>query len=110
MFDRVAIAFGAMVFGCGAGLVIGIPLSLIVGAFTSGASSAGALVFWKVPILLGLIFGVVGFISPRFAADWRGNLWVGRRLCLAWFWRSLGTIACLQRVSPTAFGRNQRLG
>lgn len=77
LFDRVAIAFGAMVLGCGAGLVVGLPLLFIVGAFTSDASSIGALVFWKIPILLGLIAGVVGFISPRFAADWLGKLWKG---------------------------------
>ena len=77
LFDRVAIAFGGMVLGCGAGLVVGLPLLFVVGAFTSDASSIGALVFWKIPILLGLISGVVGFISPRFAADWLGRLWKG---------------------------------
>jgi hypothetical protein len=88
LLDRVAIGFGAMVLGCGAGLVVGLPLLFIVGAFTSDASSTGALVFWKVPILLGLVSGVVGFISPRFSADWLGNLWKG----VVNVWRGFGGV------------------
>ena len=88
LFDRVAIAFGAMVLGCGAGLIVGLPLLFIVWAFTSEVSSTGALVFWKLPILLGLISGVVGFISPRFAADWLGNVWKG----VVYVWRGFGGV------------------
>ena len=88
VFDRVAIAFGAMVLGCGAGLVVGLPLLLIVWAITSDASSIGALVFWKVPIVLGLVSGVVGFFSPRYAADGLGSLWKG----VVNVWRGLGGV------------------
>ena len=88
LFDKVAIAFGAMVFGCGAGLVVGLPLLFIVGAFTSPSSSIGALLFWQVPILLGLVSGVVGFISPRFAADWLGKTWNG----VVYVWRGFGGV------------------
>lgn len=88
LFDRVAIALGAMVIGCGAGLVVALPLLFIIGAFTSDVSSIGALVFWKVPILLGLISGVVGFVSPRVAADRLGKAWKG----VVYVWRGFGGV------------------
>ena len=83
LFDRVAIAFGAMVLGAGAGLAVGLPLLLIAGVFASEASGIGALFIWKMPLLLGLIFGAVGFVSPGFAADWLGKTWQG----VVYIWR-----------------------
>ena len=75
-FDRVAIAFSAMVVGCGAALVVALPLLLFIGMVVhSDFSKVGALLFWKVPILFGLVSGAVGFISPSFAADWLGKTW-----------------------------------
>jgi hypothetical protein len=88
LFDRVAIAFGAIVLGFGAGLVVALPLLFIVGAFTSDASSIGALLFWKVPLLLGLISGVVGFVSPSVAADWLGKTWKG----VVYVWRGFSGV------------------
>lgn len=88
LFDKVAIAFGAMVLGCGAGLAVSFPLLLIVGVFTSDSSSIGALLFWKVPVLLGLVSGVIGLLSPRLAAHWLGKTWTG----VVYVWRGLGGV------------------
>ena len=85
-FDRIAIAFGAMVLGCGAGLAVSLPLLLIVGIFASDSSSIGALLFWKVPVLLGFVSGIVGFLWPRRAADWLGKAWKG----VVYVWRGFG--------------------
>lgn len=83
LFDRAAIAFGALVLGFGAGLSVGLPLLLIVGVVAAEISDIGALFFWKVPLLLGLIFGAIGFVSPGFAADWLGKTWQG----VVYIWR-----------------------
>lgn len=88
LFDRVAIAFGAMLAGCCAGLAVSLPLLLILGIFTTDSSSLGALLFWKVPLLLGLVTGAVGFVSPRLAADLLGKAWKG----VIYVWRGFGGV------------------
>lgn len=83
-FDRVAIAFGAMVLGCGAALVASFPLLLILGAFYPDLGRIGPILFWKFPISVGIISAIAGFISPGFTADWLGKTWTGA----VYIWRA----------------------
>lgn len=74
-----------MVVGCGIAFVVALPLFFMIGMlFHVDSSWIGAWLFWKVPILFGLVSSVVGFISPTFAADWLGNAWKG----VIYVWRS----------------------
>lgn len=67
-----------MIVGCGAALVVALPLFLIVSLlFHTSLSGMGALLFLKIPILFAIVFGIVGFISPAYAADGPGKAWKG---------------------------------
>lgn len=85
LFDRAAIAFGAMVIGCGAGLVVAVPVLLLIKILASEPGAICGSLFWKAPLLLGGLFGITGFISPNFAADWLGRAWKGA----VYVWRIL---------------------
>lgn len=82
--DKVAIAFAAMVFGFGAALVASFPLLLILGVFCPDLDRIGPVLFWKLPVSVGIISGFAGFFSPEFAADWLGKIWKGA-VCI---WRA----------------------
>ena len=86
LFDRLAIAFGAMILGYGAGLVMGIPLLFLLGAISSSMTGIGSILLWKVPVLLGLVSGIVGFVAPGIAADGLGKIWKG----VVHVWRVFG--------------------
>lgn len=83
IFDRIAIAFGAMVIGGAGALVAALPLFYIIGLFSIETDGVGELLFLKMPILFGIISALVALISPVFAADWIGRVWQG----LLYLWR-----------------------
>ena len=84
-FDRAAIAFGAFVIGSGAALVLAGPILLMLISFAAESDSIDSSLFWKVPLLIGVLFGAAGFMSPNFVADWLGRTWKGA----AYVWRML---------------------
>ena len=83
IFDRVAIAFGAMFLGGAAALVAALPLFYIIGFLFAEIDGVSALLFWKIPVSLSIISAIVAFISPGFAADWIGRFWQG----ILYLWR-----------------------
>lgn len=73
--DRVGIAFGAMILGCGAALSAAFPLLLILGVFYADLDRIAPFLIWKFPVSVGIISGVAGFISPEIAANLLGKIW-----------------------------------
>ncbi len=88
LIDRVAITFGAAVFGFVAAFVVAFPIYLFIGLASSDPGGIASLLFWKVPISFGLSFGILGLISPEFAADCLGKTWKG----VVYVWRGIGGV------------------
>ena len=83
VFDRVAIAFGAMVIAGATALVAALPLFYILGLFWGTIDGLAELLFWKLPLLLGLFSAFLAFISPGFVIEWAGKVWRG----ILFLWR-----------------------
>lgn len=83
MFDRVAIAFGALVIVGAAALVAAVPLFYLLGLFWGEIDGLTALLFWKMPLLLGIVSALFSFISPGFVTEWIGKVWHG----ILYLWR-----------------------
>ncbi len=76
LFDRVAIAVGAAIIGCVTAFAAALPLLFLIGTlFHVDLTTTGAWLFWKAPLVFGLVCGVVGFASPTLLANWFGNAW-----------------------------------
>ncbi len=82
--DKVAIAFAALVFGFGAALVASLPLLLVLGVFYPDLERIGPVLFWKLPISVGIISGLVALFCPDTAANWLGKISKGA----VYLWRA----------------------
>ena len=67
-------------------LIAALPLLYIIGLFSGKTYGVGALLFWKMPVLFGIVSGLVALISPGFAADLIGRIWHG----VLYLWRVIG--------------------
>ena len=82
-FDRIAVAFGAILLGFIMALIAALPLFYVLGLSTLvDVDQLGPLLFWKLPIIFSLVSGVIAIINPQLTSGFFGSM--GRIIIYIW--------------------------